>query len=66
MFIIQLIVECLFFTVCGWIGHVVVKTISFGKVDLDWGSGSESVLAEWLGFLFVLLVAGFIAWMVHR
>jgi len=66
MFILEFIVECLFFTVCGWIGHVIVKAVTFGKVDLDWGSGSESVLTEWLGFFFVLLVAGLIAWMGHR
>src|SRR5437867_4276472 len=66
MFILEFIVECLFFTVCGWIGHTVVKVIAFGKVDLEWGSGSESVLAEWLGLFFLLLVAGLIAWMMHR
>jgi hypothetical protein len=66
MFIVEFIIECLFFTVCGWIGHFVVKTITFGKVDLDWGSGAESGLTEWLGFFFVLLIAGLIAWMVHR
>jgi hypothetical protein len=66
MFILEIIIEFLFFTVCGWIGHIVVKAITFGKVDLDWDSGSESVLTEWLGFSFVLLIAGLIAWMVHR
>lgn len=66
MFILEFIVEYLFFTICGWIGHVVVKALTFGKVDLEWGSGSESVLTEWLGLFFVLVVAGLIAWMVHR
>jgi hypothetical protein len=66
MLLLQLTVECLFFTVCGWTGHVVVKVVTFGKVDLDWGSGSESVVAEWLGLMFALWVAGLIAWAVHR
>jgi hypothetical protein len=32
------VIECLFFTVCGWIGHVVVKAVTFGKMDLEWGA----------------------------
>ena len=60
--IVQFIIEILFFTVCGWIGHIVVKLLTFGKVDLDWGRGSESVAAEWLGFLFMMFAAGTIAW----
>ena len=31
-----------------------------------WGSGSESVLKEWLGFFFILFAAGLIAWMVQH
>ncbi len=64
--ILEFIVECLFFTVCGWVGHIVVKLVTLGKVDLEWGSGSESVLAEWLGVFFLLVISGLIAWMVHR
>ena len=66
MFILEFIIECLFWTVCGWVGHIVVKALTFGKVDLDWGSGSESILTEWLGFAFLLVVVGFIAWAIHR
>ena len=66
MFILEFIIECLFWTVCGWVGHIVVKALTFGKVGLDWGSGSESILTEWLGFAFLLLVGGFIAWAIHR
>jgi len=33
---------------------------------LDWGTSSESVLTEWIGLVFVLAVAGSIAWLVHR
>ena len=65
MFILQFIVECLFFTVCGWVGHVVIRVVTLGRVDLNWGSGSESVISEWTGLFFLLLVAGFIAWMIH-
>ena len=55
MFILEFIIEWLFFTICGCIGHVVVKAVTFGKVDLDWGSVSEAVLTECLGVFFVML-----------
>jgi hypothetical protein len=35
MFPLELIVRCLFFTVCGWIGHSVIKALTLGKVDMD-------------------------------
>jgi hypothetical protein len=63
---LEFIIECLFFTVCGWIGHIVVKAITFGKVDPEWGVGSESVLTEWVGVFFVLLAAGLFAWILHK
>lgn len=66
MFIFEFIVECLFFTICGWIGHIVVKAVTLGRIDLDWGSASESIVAEWLGLAIVLLVVGCIAWIVHN
>lgn len=62
MVVIELIIEFLFFTICGWIGFAVVKLLTFGKVDLEWGAGSEGVIAEWLGLFFLLLTAGLIAW----
>ena len=65
MILLHFIIDILFFTVCGWIGHVVVKALTFGKVNLDWGSGSESILTEWLGLFFLLLTAGLIAWLVR-
>jgi len=66
MIIAEFIVEILFFTVCGWVGHIVVKAVTLGRVDLDWGRGSESVLAEWLGFFFLLFTAGLIAWIIKK
>jgi hypothetical protein len=66
MIVLEFILECLFYTVCGWVGHVVVKAITFGRVELDWGTSSESVLTEWIGLVFVLVVVGSIAYLVHR
>lgn len=60
--IAEFIFEVLFSTIFGWVGHVVVKAVTLGKVDLDWGSGSESELSGWIGFFVVLFVAGVVAW----
>jgi hypothetical protein len=62
MMIVEFIIEILFYTVCGWVGRVVVKLLTFGKVDLEWARGSESVLSEWLGFFVVLFAAGAVVW----
>ena len=43
---------------------MVVKAVTFGKVDLDWGSGAESYVAEFVGLAVVFLVAGLTAWIV--
>ena len=66
MVILEFIIEWLFWTVCGWVGHIVVKAATLGKVDLDWGSGAESILTEWLGFASLLVVGGLMAWILHR
>ena len=62
MIIAEFIIDVLFSTVCGFVGHVVVKALTLGKVDLDWGTSSESVLTEWIGLFFILLTAGIIVW----
>lgn len=38
--------EIIFDTVCGWIGHHFVRLITLGRIELDWGKGSESVIAQ--------------------
>jgi hypothetical protein len=65
MIVLEFIMDCLFDTLCGWVGHVVVKVVTLGRVDLDWGTSSESVIAEWIGLAFMLIVAGSIVWLVH-
>ena len=52
----------LFDTVCGWIGHIVVKAVTLGKVDLDWGpTALESNLTSHIGFFTLLIAAGGVA-----
>jgi hypothetical protein len=54
---IAFIVNKLFFGFCGWLGHVTVKMVTLGKVDLDYGDSSESVITEWIGFGVFLAIA---------
>jgi len=49
MTVIELLIEVLFYTICGWVGHIAVKAATFGKVDLEWGRASESVIIEYIG-----------------
>jgi len=49
MLIINWIIEILFDTVCGWVGHYFVKAVTLGKVDLEWGDSSESIVTESIG-----------------
>lgn len=66
MVIIELIVDILFFSVCGWVGHMAVKILTWGKVDLEWGDSSESVIAEWIGVGVLLALAMLVSVVVGR
>jgi hypothetical protein len=66
MILVQLTIRLLFGVVCGWLGHMLVRALTLGRVDLDWGAGSESVIAEWLGLFLVLLLAGLLVGIFHR
>ena len=57
MFVIEWIIEILFFTFFAWVGHWVVKLFTFGKVELEYDDSSESVITAWIGFAFILGVA---------
>lgn len=49
--------EGVFLSICGWVGHVVVRTLTLGRVELDWGAESESSVTEAIGMIFLLMVA---------
>jgi hypothetical protein len=57
MFLIGGLFELCFFYLCGWVGWGVVKLLTFGRVDLDWGDSAESFLTQVIGFGFLLAVA---------
>lgn len=54
---IETLVEILFYTLCGWVGHWTVKLLTLGKVDLDYGDTSDGPVAEWIGLIVLLLLA---------
>jgi len=54
-------------TVLPWVGHIVIKILTFGKIDLGWRPDDvESELAEKIGFFVLLLVAGVVAGVVRK
>jgi len=53
---IEFLVECLFYTVCGWLGNLVVRLCTLGRVHLDWGADSESNVTEAIGMIFLLFL----------
>ena len=48
--------ECVFHFICGWVGHIVVRILTLGRVKLDWGAESESNVTEAVGVIFLLMI----------
>lgn len=49
MRVIHLLIEFVFDTICGWVGYITVKAVTLGKVELERGDSSESVITECIG-----------------
>ena len=49
MIIIEWIIEVFVYEFCGWIGYITVKAVTFGKVELEYGDSSDSVITMWIG-----------------
>lgn len=64
MNIVGLIIEVLFHSGCGWIGNFAVKVVTFGKVDLETGDSSETILTECLGAGVLIGVAVVVSLMI--
>lgn len=58
--------EALFYTVCGWIGYITVKLVTFGQVELPWGPEAESLLTEWIGVGVLIAVSVLIGGLLGR
>ena len=63
--VVFVVVGNAWFLVCAWLGHVVVRILTFGKVQLDWHRNSECFLTYELGLVSLLLIAGLVAWAIH-
>lgn len=57
MMVIEFVFEVLFHSVCGWVGRHFVKLATLGRVDMEWESGSEAVLADAIGALVLFSLA---------
>ena len=53
---LHFVFECVFLSICGWVGHVVVRILTLGRVKLDWGADSESNVTEAIGAIFLLMI----------
>ncbi len=58
------IAEALFHTACGWIGHHLLRIVTLGRVAPEWGEGSESAVAEWVGLMAILVAVSALAWLL--
>jgi hypothetical protein len=46
-------------SVVAWIGHLLVKILTLGKIDLGWRPcDDESVASQWIGFFVLMVIAG--------
>jgi uncharacterized membrane protein YeaQ/YmgE (transglycosylase-associated protein family) len=57
MTLIHLLADLVFSTICGWLGYISVKAVTFGKVELDWGNSTESIITECIGAGVLLALA---------
>lgn len=62
---IEILVQFLFYFVCGWTGNLVVRVITLGKVNLDWGVDSDSIVTEAIGMIFLLLLGITLFWLLR-
>jgi hypothetical protein len=53
---LHFVFECVFLSICGRVGHVVVRIVTLGRVKLDWGADSESNVTEAIGAIFLLMI----------
>ena len=53
---LHFVFECVFLSICGWVGYVVVRIFTLGQVKLDWGADSESNVTEVIGAIFLLMI----------
>ena len=74
MSLLTFLVACVFLavvvvasvSVVPWIGYLVVKMLTFGRIELGWRpTDIESEVSTRIGYFGLLLVAGLIAALIH-
>ncbi len=58
-------IETIFCPVAGWLGYAFVKIVTLGRVELDYGSSSEGVITESIGFVVLLGLAVLFSFALH-
>ena len=53
----EILIEFLFHTCCGWLGHWVVRILTLGKIKMEYGDETPSCLAEVVGVAFLIPVS---------
>ena len=56
MMLFEVIMEVLIHGFYGWVGHMFVRVITFGRVRLDYGEDAESAHAEVIGAVVLLVI----------
>lgn len=56
MFILVFIFEVLFCSVCSWVGYIVVKILTLGKLELDYGDAPGGMISGLLGLGFLVSI----------
>ncbi|MDA7888343.1 hypothetical protein N9A86_03055 [Akkermansiaceae bacterium] len=59
--LIDILFQTLFQTCCGWLGHWVVRILTLGKVQIEYGDETSSCLAGITGVIFLIAV-GMLIW----
>jgi len=50
------LIDIVFSSICEWVGYVTIRILTMGRVKLDWGRGTESVMAEAIGIIVLLMI----------
>lgn len=53
----EVLIDILFHSCCGWLGHWVVRIFTLGKVQMEYGDETPSSLAAIIGVLFLISAA---------
>lgn len=56
--------ESIFLSICGWVGHVVVRILTLGRVRLELSAEPESNVTAAVGAIVLLLAGIMTVWVI--